>query len=331
MKKNHIFISYSTKDRDIAFDIVSFLEQQDLPCWIAPRDISKGHDYTDLISDAIENCSAVVLVCSTRSLESQYVKKEIDMAISCNKMVVPFKIDHVTPSKGFLFLIGNIQWIEAASQTHSHFPEIIHALGRSTDNVIGTIQPTLWERIKDSKTVIITSLCTLLLVAAILVIANRCNGDKPVAEPVPLTEETQPAVDTATLVANADTAQVIVTDQQSEKVKKTDPKVKETKRTEKKTLATPAAPASTSESSAKSDSGTSKSDQTTAKDVPAAKESSTVSSDYSQQLREANRLINSGRYPGALRILMKLKEEHPGDVRVERSIELCRKRMEQEE
>ncbi len=53
MKRNNttpphdIFISYSSKDKKIAFALCHFLEKNGLHCWIAPRNIRVGKDYAE--------------------------------------------------------------------------------------------------------------------------------------------------------------------------------------------------------------------------------------------------------------------------------------------
>ena len=60
MNKN-IFISYSTKDRYFANAICSWLEENDLKCWMAPRDISPGIQYGEAIINAINICKVMVI------------------------------------------------------------------------------------------------------------------------------------------------------------------------------------------------------------------------------------------------------------------------------
>ena len=48
-----VFISYSTKDLKDAQLVLKELESIGIPCWIAPRDIPGGSDYTSMIPAAI--------------------------------------------------------------------------------------------------------------------------------------------------------------------------------------------------------------------------------------------------------------------------------------
>ena len=57
-----VFISYSTKDKVTADAICHILEENDMKCWIAPRNISSGQPYAEEILNAIKSTKIVVLV-----------------------------------------------------------------------------------------------------------------------------------------------------------------------------------------------------------------------------------------------------------------------------
>ena len=51
---NHdVFISYSSQDMEAAQAICHVLEQNEIRCWMAPRNIPPGSDYGDVIDEAI--------------------------------------------------------------------------------------------------------------------------------------------------------------------------------------------------------------------------------------------------------------------------------------
>ena len=59
-----VFISYANEDVKIAEDACKYLEQKNITCWIAPRDITPGREYGEAIIDAIENSKALLLIFS---------------------------------------------------------------------------------------------------------------------------------------------------------------------------------------------------------------------------------------------------------------------------
>ena len=46
-----IFISHASEDRNIAFRTVEALENENIKCWIAPRDIPGGHNHARHVCD----------------------------------------------------------------------------------------------------------------------------------------------------------------------------------------------------------------------------------------------------------------------------------------
>jgi hypothetical protein len=57
-----VFISHSSKDKDIANTVCEKLEENDIKCWIAPRDIQPGDDWSTTIIRAIKKSK--IMVCS---------------------------------------------------------------------------------------------------------------------------------------------------------------------------------------------------------------------------------------------------------------------------
>lgn len=57
--KHDVFISYSSKNKTAADAICHLLEDNDIKCWMAPRDIPAGTEYGDLIDSAIKEAHVV--------------------------------------------------------------------------------------------------------------------------------------------------------------------------------------------------------------------------------------------------------------------------------
>lgn len=95
---HQVFISYSTKDTAAAEALCQALEQRDLRCWIAPRDIVGGELWRVAALEAIKTAQAVVLVLSPNSNVSDEVGAEIDRAKSHKVPVIPIAIESVEPS-----------------------------------------------------------------------------------------------------------------------------------------------------------------------------------------------------------------------------------------
>lgn len=104
-----VFISYSSVDTVSAETVRNVLEKNGLSCWMAPRDIPGGSNYTKEIPGAIRNCKAFVLILSENAQSSHWVLKELDSAVNCGKVILPFMVEDCTLNDEFNFLLTGAQ------------------------------------------------------------------------------------------------------------------------------------------------------------------------------------------------------------------------------
>ena len=122
-----VFISYSSKNSTTAQAICHELEDNGVRCWMAPRNIPVGSKYASVITQAIKECKAVVLVFSEQSAISPWVESEINIAFSNRKPIVPYKIDAATLENydEFYLMLNNRHWIEAYPDFKTRFAELV--------------------------------------------------------------------------------------------------------------------------------------------------------------------------------------------------------------
>lgn len=123
-----VFISYSTKEYEIAEQTKRILEANGIPCWMAPQSIPAGSDYAAEIPRAIANCKALLLILSEASQESNWVPKEVGSAIGKGKTIVPFHIDNSIINDSFNFYLLNSQRISAYNRMTDAYQELIKRL-----------------------------------------------------------------------------------------------------------------------------------------------------------------------------------------------------------
>ena len=114
------FISYSSKDRDIAEKMCAQLESRGIGVWYAPRDITST-DYASAIVEAITKSIYFVVILSHNSIRSNHVLNEIDLAFSelqRGMKILPVRIDEEELGPAFLYYLSRQQWIDA------HIPPI---------------------------------------------------------------------------------------------------------------------------------------------------------------------------------------------------------------
>lgn len=310
-----VFISYSSKDAVLANKIVAFLESQGYPCWIAPRDIASGRDYTDMINDAILNCRAVVLIVSGRSLQSQWVKKELSTAVSYNKLIIPYRISNVEITGGLQFLLNNVQWIEAVANPTGHFQDLVDGL----EQRLATVAAPDKKRPK-----VIPLAVGLVVIAAVGFVLLKGTGKKPVE--ASLVEETpavveQPAVETIEQQPAAISQQPAAAPAKSAAVEK------ETKK-EKKEAVKKEAKEATKAASEAIEKAVQETPVETAPDTAGqaqAQKAAAKERDYQRRLRMAKNLYIDHSYREALSLFEELHREKPQDKEVNAYLKDCRK------
>lgn len=128
-----VFISYSSIDKSIADAACAVLEQNQVRCWIAPRDVVPGREYAGEIVEAIENSRLLVLILSNHSNSSSQVLREIERAVSKGLPILPFRIEEVQLSKNLEYFLSAPHWLDA----------ITPPLERHLEHLSGTVQMLL--------------------------------------------------------------------------------------------------------------------------------------------------------------------------------------------
>jgi tetratricopeptide (TPR) repeat protein len=142
---HQVFICHASKDKRVADAACAALEAQRISCWIAPRDILAGEEYGESIVEAISGCQIVLLIFSLDANNSPQVRREIERAVSKEKIIVPFRIEGVVPSRAMEFALGNTHWLDALT------PPVERYLVRLCDTIARLIQkhkepePPLWK------------------------------------------------------------------------------------------------------------------------------------------------------------------------------------------
>lgn len=105
----NVFISYSSKDFDTVNSLKAMLETNGISCWMAPFSIPGGSSYAQEIPTAIKKCKVFLLMLSRSSQMSQWVPKELSLALSYGKTVLPFMIENCELTEMFNFFLTDVQ------------------------------------------------------------------------------------------------------------------------------------------------------------------------------------------------------------------------------
>lgn len=110
-----IFISHSKQDVLVADAAKHFLERRGIRCWKAPDNILPGQTWEEAIALAITNVRGILLIWSTHSQNSKQVCRELSLAATSEKIIIPYRIELVHPAGTFAYYLTNTHWLDAIS------------------------------------------------------------------------------------------------------------------------------------------------------------------------------------------------------------------------
>ena len=100
-----VFISHSSKDDDFVKELRDALESHDISVWVDSRNLRGGSKLAPEIDEAIEQARQVIVVLSANTVNSPWVRKEIDKAVEVEKQrrdegyrVIPLLLSGIEPS-----------------------------------------------------------------------------------------------------------------------------------------------------------------------------------------------------------------------------------------
>jgi hypothetical protein len=108
-----VFISYSQKDKPTADAACAGLEAAGIRCWIAPRDVPPGMSWPAAIVGAIGQSRVMVLVFSSHAIASEEVQREVVHAFQHRAVVVPLRIEEISPSGDMAYYMSATHWLDA--------------------------------------------------------------------------------------------------------------------------------------------------------------------------------------------------------------------------
>ncbi len=132
-----IFVSYSRSDSATVNRLVGTLEEAGHQVWIDRAGIRGGEIWRHEIVHAIGASEVMVLVLSRHSIESDNVRKELDLGEAGKIRVLPVEIEPVTVPPGLLYQLVGIQHIKLYRDYSGGVNELLNALGQELPSVAG--------------------------------------------------------------------------------------------------------------------------------------------------------------------------------------------------
>jgi WD40 repeat protein len=106
-----VFISYSERDRETMEKIRNSLRRESLTVWTNTTDVQTGEDFQSAIDRGIEQTDNLVYLVSPDSVQSEYVRKELEYAVSLHKRLIPILVRE-TPPESIPLALQGVQYID---------------------------------------------------------------------------------------------------------------------------------------------------------------------------------------------------------------------------
>jgi hypothetical protein len=134
------FISYSAKDDDFAKRIHADLQKSGVRCWFAPHDLPIGEGILEGIDAAIRLRDKVLLILSEHSIESGWVKDEVNTGFEEERkrkqnVLFPVRLDEAVMDTNEAWAaklrarnIGDFRRWKEHDAYHQSFARVLHDL-----------------------------------------------------------------------------------------------------------------------------------------------------------------------------------------------------------
>ena len=133
----HTFISFSSKDIEMALRVHDALTIRGIDCWISKRDIPTGANYQEEIARAIKTASIMVLIFSENANSSNNIPDEIALAKKNHLVLMPLKINEYLEEDAFELNLATSQYIDLYQDFEKIIEEVavtIKAINERQDN-----------------------------------------------------------------------------------------------------------------------------------------------------------------------------------------------------
>ena len=130
-----VFISYSSKDENLATKIVESLEKAGLDAWYKKREILPGDNWAERVASGLKESNAMVVLVTPDALESDAVQSSISYALvepAFSKRLIPVIVeeseDLLADKMPWIFKRLHTVKLSKDGQNEEQFKEIAQAI-----------------------------------------------------------------------------------------------------------------------------------------------------------------------------------------------------------
>jgi WD40 repeat protein len=135
-RKTRVFISYSRKDKRFARKLNDSLEKAGIEAWVDWEDIPFSADWMEEIAASIEGSDAFVFIISPDSIRSEVCARELDMAVTGNKKIIPVMYREIEKRKKMHPKLASTNWVQMRPKKEKFeqtFPLLINSVKTDLD------------------------------------------------------------------------------------------------------------------------------------------------------------------------------------------------------
>jgi len=156
-KKTKIFISYKTGVNDgmtfAANMVKNALEAADYDVWMDQEDLQAGTNWTDQIYQRIRTSDVLILILGTTTMNSEWVRREIDVARGSGVTVLPVLVRDDFDKQDALnkFDIPQVQYVNLLTGEKEQFKKLLDQLKALKGQTLKNQKEWVERRLQDDK------------------------------------------------------------------------------------------------------------------------------------------------------------------------------------
>ena len=131
-----IFLSYRRSDSELARGLVNAFETEGLQVWWDQK-IEGGEDWRDAIVEGLSDSHALVILFSEECNASKQLKKELAIADTLDKEIIPVLIEDTKPKGHYLYELAARNWLQIFPNPETKLGQVAKRLAGELDHLQG--------------------------------------------------------------------------------------------------------------------------------------------------------------------------------------------------
>ena len=135
MPPKEVFLSHSSANQDITQRIAETLRNHGIPIWYSPTNIRGAQHWHDEIGKALRRCDWFIVLLSSDSVVSRWVKMELAYALNhaqYTEKILPVTLEHCD-YESLSWTLGSFQMIDIEQGFEAGCTEILNTWGYGFD------------------------------------------------------------------------------------------------------------------------------------------------------------------------------------------------------